>query len=71
MLRRQFCLRAITLSSAVASRPRLSNDWTRETLAEAGDEEMLPLLGADLGEPIPCMDSFGDIWSTTWADDDN
>lgn len=33
--------------------------------------EKLPIVGAHLGAPISYNKSFGDIWSTTWADDGN
>ena len=35
------------------------------------DSSELPIISARLGEPTPYEDSFGDVWSTTWADDDD
>ena len=37
-------------------------------LPDAGE---LPVISAHLGDPITYEQSFGDIWSTTWADDGN
>lgn len=39
------------------------------TPAASPHSEVLPILSAHLGEPITYGDSFGDVWSTTWADD--
>jgi hypothetical protein len=39
--------------------------------AAATDTHGLPIIAASLGEPIPYINCEGDVWSTTWADDDN
>lgn len=68
-LTRRHILRLAATSGALASSGWLGH--AQSSSAPAPTQSKAPLLRAQLGEAIRYPESHGDLWTATWADDDN